>query len=74
LRFTARFSAFVSTPKDFVFQISEDEWKNLRDQIGTSSLGPDIAAACGQLRLQTKQAFILSSDFSSEKFRLKIPA
>jgi hypothetical protein len=26
-------------PKDFVFQISEDEWKNLRYQIGTSSLG-----------------------------------
>jgi hypothetical protein len=26
-------------PKDFVFQISEDEWKNLRYQIGTSSSG-----------------------------------
>src|SRR5438552_7932553 len=26
-------------PKDFVFRISEDEWKNLRYQIGTSSLG-----------------------------------
>ena len=26
-------------PKDFVFQLSEDEWKNLRYQIGTSSLG-----------------------------------
>ena len=24
-------------PKDFVFQLSEDEWKNLRYQIGTSS-------------------------------------
>ena len=48
LRFTARFSAFVSTPKDFVSQISDDEWKNLRDQIGTPSWGHDIAAACGQ--------------------------
>jgi hypothetical protein len=26
-------------PRDFVFQLSEDEWKNLRYQIGTSSLG-----------------------------------
>jgi phage regulator Rha-like protein len=26
-------------PQDFVFQLSEDEWKNLRYQIGTSSLG-----------------------------------
>lgn len=26
-------------PKDFLFQISEDEWKNLRYQTGTSSLG-----------------------------------
>src|SRR5881396_1330790 len=26
-------------PKDFVFQLSEDEWKNLRYQIGTSSSG-----------------------------------
>jgi hypothetical protein len=26
-------------PKDFMFQISEDEWKNLRYQIGTSSSG-----------------------------------
>ena len=26
-------------PKDFVFQLSENEWKNLRYQIGTSSLG-----------------------------------
>jgi ORF6N domain-containing protein len=26
-------------PRDFVFQISDDEWKNLRYQIGTSSLG-----------------------------------
>ena len=26
-------------PKDFVFQMSEDEWKNLRYQIGTSSSG-----------------------------------
>ena len=26
-------------PKDFMFQLSEDEWKNLRYQIGTSSLG-----------------------------------
>jgi phage regulator Rha-like protein len=26
-------------PKDFVFQISENEWKNLRYQIGTSSSG-----------------------------------
>ena len=25
-------------PKDFVFQLSENEWKNLRYQIGTSSL------------------------------------
>ena len=24
-------------PKDFVFQLSEDEWKNLRCQFGTSS-------------------------------------
>src|SRR5947199_9225285 len=24
-------------PKDFVFQLSEDEWKNLRYQIGASS-------------------------------------
>lgn len=27
-------------PKDFVFQLSEDEWKNLRYQIGTSSSDP----------------------------------
>src|SRR5437773_12349823 len=26
-------------PKDFMFQLSEDEWKNLKYQIGTSSLG-----------------------------------
>jgi ORF6N domain-containing protein len=26
-------------PKDFAFQISENEWKNLRYQIGTSSSG-----------------------------------
>ena len=26
-------------PKDFLFQLTEDEWKNLRYQIGTSSLG-----------------------------------
>jgi hypothetical protein len=26
-------------PKDFVFQISEDEWQNLKYQIGTSSSG-----------------------------------
>jgi hypothetical protein len=26
-------------PKDFVFQLSEDEWKNLRHQIGTSTSG-----------------------------------
>jgi ORF6N domain. len=26
-------------PKDFVFQLSEGEWRNLRYQIGTSSLG-----------------------------------
>jgi len=26
-------------PKDFMFQLSEDEWKNLRYQIGTSSSG-----------------------------------
>jgi ORF6N domain len=26
-------------PKDFMFQLSEDEWKNLKCQIGTSSLG-----------------------------------
>jgi hypothetical protein len=26
-------------PKDFVFQLTEDEWKDLRYQIGTSSLG-----------------------------------
>jgi hypothetical protein len=26
-------------PKDFVFRLSEDEWRNLRYQIGTSSLG-----------------------------------
>jgi phage regulator Rha-like protein len=26
-------------PKDFVFQLSENEWKNLRYQIGTSSSG-----------------------------------
>ena len=26
-------------PKDFVFQLTEDEWKNLRYQIGTSSSG-----------------------------------
>src|SRR5437867_5763847 len=26
-------------PKNFMFQLSEDEWKNLRYQIGTSSLG-----------------------------------
>ena len=26
-------------PKDFVFQIAENEWKNLRYQIGTSSSG-----------------------------------
>ena len=26
-------------PKDFMFQISEDEWKNLRYQTGTSSSG-----------------------------------
>jgi hypothetical protein len=26
-------------PKDFMFQISEDEWKNLRYQIGTSTSG-----------------------------------
>jgi hypothetical protein len=26
-------------PKDFVFQLSEDEWKNLRYQIGTSTSG-----------------------------------
>jgi phage regulator Rha-like protein len=26
-------------PKDFMFQLSEDEWKSLRYQIGTSSLG-----------------------------------
>ena len=25
--------------KDFVFQLSENEWKNLRYQIGTSNLG-----------------------------------
>jgi hypothetical protein len=28
-------------PKDFVFQLSEDEWKNLRYQNGTSSLSHD---------------------------------
>ena len=27
-------------PKDFMFQLSEDEWKNLRYQIGTSSSDP----------------------------------
>jgi phage regulator Rha-like protein len=27
-------------PKDFVFQLSEDEWRNLRYQIGTSSSDP----------------------------------
>ena len=27
-------------PKDFVFQLSQDEWKNLRYQIGTSSSEP----------------------------------
>jgi phage regulator Rha-like protein len=27
-------------PKDFLFQLSEAEWKNLRYQIGTSSSGP----------------------------------
>ena len=26
-------------PKDFMFQLSEDEWKSLKYQIGTSSLG-----------------------------------
>jgi hypothetical protein len=26
-------------PKDFVFQLPEDEWRNLRYQIGTSTLG-----------------------------------
>ncbi|HEY2625663.1 MAG TPA: ORF6N domain-containing protein [Candidatus Udaeobacter sp.] len=26
-------------PKDFVFQLSKNEWKNLRYQIGASSLG-----------------------------------
>jgi hypothetical protein len=26
-------------PKDFMFQLSEDEWQNLKYQIGTSSLG-----------------------------------
>ena len=26
-------------PKDFVLQLSEDEWKNVRYQIGASSLG-----------------------------------
>ena len=26
-------------PKDFLFQLTEDEWKNLRYQIGTPSLG-----------------------------------
>jgi hypothetical protein len=26
-------------PKDFVFQLSEDEWKNLRYQIGTLKAG-----------------------------------
>jgi hypothetical protein len=25
-------------PKDFLFQLTEDEWKNLRYQIGTASL------------------------------------
>jgi hypothetical protein len=28
-------------PKDFVFQIFENEWKNLRYQIGTSSSGQE---------------------------------
>src|SRR5947199_387020 len=28
-------------PKDFMFQLTEDEWKNLRYQIGTSSSGPE---------------------------------
>lgn len=36
-------------PKDFVFQISEDEWKNLRYQIGTSSSGREHQS----LRYQT---------------------
>ena len=35
--------------KDFVFQISEDEWKNLRYQIGTSSSGGEHQS----LRYQT---------------------
>jgi len=29
-------------PKDFMFQISKDEWKNLRYQIGTSSSSPEL--------------------------------
>ncbi len=36
-------------PKDFVFQISEDEWKNLKYQIGTSSSGREDQS----LRYQT---------------------
>jgi hypothetical protein len=36
-------------PKDFVFQISENEWKNLRYQIGTSSSGREDQS----LRYQT---------------------
>ena len=36
-------------PKDFMFQISEDEWKNLRYQIGTSSSGREDQS----LRYQT---------------------
>ena len=31
-------------PKDFVFQLSEDEWKDLRYQIGTSSSGREHQA------------------------------
>src|ERR1044072_8297801 len=29
-------------PKDFVFQLSEDEWKKLRYQVGTSTLGHGV--------------------------------
>jgi hypothetical protein len=31
-------------PKDFVFRLSEDEWRNLRYQIGTSSSGREHRA------------------------------
>jgi ORF6N domain-containing protein len=36
-------------PKDFVFRLSEDEWKNLKYQIGTSSSGREHRS----LRYQT---------------------